>query len=190
MGYCVSVVEHDFKIKYENIDKIVKEINKYSLASGKQRWLDSDNIVDIFGDLSYTLEFKKDFYCITGFNGKKLGDEFGIFNLIATYVEEGSYITYRSENEHTFSYVIHRGKCKEFGVETYCEETIALNDNCSMCNSNNESYNESGNCVRYTDGSWVLQVETLSYDYYNDKYDMEYIDVSYCPMCGMDLSLL
>ncbi|AHZ10350.1 hypothetical protein FP73_gp038 [Bacillus phage Hoody T] len=35
---------------------------------------------------------------------------------------------------------------------------------------------------------WVLVVMTTTWDYYNDGFSREYIEVNYCPECGKKLN--
>ncbi|AMW61793.1 hypothetical protein JANET_39 [Bacillus phage Janet] len=35
---------------------------------------------------------------------------------------------------------------------------------------------------------WVLVVMTTTWDYYNDGFAREYIEVNYCPECGKKLN--
>lgn len=131
MGYCVSMSDCDFKIKQENIINAITAIGKYLDEGNNLRWISKggfwdffDNPAELFESMDYTLELdaNKD-YIITDFYGEKLGDEHIWMDLIAPYVEKGSWIKMYGEDGHNWTWIFDG----EHMVEKSQEEIIAEN---------------------------------------------------------------
>lgn len=119
MGYCVSMRECDFKIKKENTSKAL-EIIKELVKKGKEfRWVSNETLLeakslkDALEEFGYdTIEDERELE-IFDFMNEKLGDEFDMFQAIASVVEEGSYIEMYGEDGDTWRWVFENGKCIE-----------------------------------------------------------------------------
>ena len=129
MGYCISLMESDFKIsKKNNEDKaIVDELKRYLLdnvetqggggvySEGKTTkhysWVDNTEIeaVERIGDILAAFRYEPDYdelgnICDIYFEGEKIGDEAFLFTTLAPYIEKGSYLTYRGEDNAMWQY--------------------------------------------------------------------------------------
>lgn len=93
MGYCISMESSSFRVQTENTGRVLKNLERYCYTAE----LDDDgNIigVDFIGDkLSY--------------------DEEKMFQSIAPYVEDGSYIEMSGEDGARWKWAFNGGKFKE-----------------------------------------------------------------------------
>ena len=119
MGYCIEMTESSFRIKGENVNKVVDKIRNFILKGNEMRWVNEDVLLDkanglytIFEELRYPLIQNGDDYIIDYFDGEKLGDEFELFKYIADLIEP-SYIEYLGEDGDRFRYVFDGKTCKE-----------------------------------------------------------------------------
>lgn len=124
MGYCIELIEKNFKIKKENAKNVVDALrnfalnftNKYNnriMWVDKQSLIDSQSIEESFEEIRYPLtEDKNGDYVIDYFSGKKIGDDYQIFNAIAKYVEPNSFITFEGEDGDVFQFVFDGERCK------------------------------------------------------------------------------
>lgn len=131
MGYCVDMEESTLSIKKENIKEVMKIIAKLDLSwcdrfdeeqinynLGLKYSVDLDDemysLQDIWEDnLRFSLRETEDYYIISDFLGEKLGDEYELFNAIAKYCKEDSYIEFYGEDGARFRYLIKNEKCEE-----------------------------------------------------------------------------
>ena len=105
MGYCMTQMEQNFRMKGENLDAAEIAL-KNALKKGKiNAWVDNANAIavpglkrvmekcrwDIVIDDTHDVE---EIY----FTGEKLGDDFEVFKAIAPYVEANSYIQMMGED--------------------------------------------------------------------------------------------
>lgn len=118
MGYSANLTETDFVIKYENIvqafnaakmflmnyDKDINYVEKEDIESAQ-------NIEDLFEVFGFEIEINlfADLSNID-FVWEKLGEEIILLNLIAPYVEEGSYLQWNGEDGSTWRHVFKDGK--------------------------------------------------------------------------------
>ena len=93
MGYCASMSKSNFHVKTENTGRVIAKIQRFGYIPK----LDNDgNIVEI------------------DFEGERLGhDEDVMFNAIAPYVEDGSFIEMVGEDGDRWRWVFKNGECKE-----------------------------------------------------------------------------
>lgn len=119
MGYYMNTTNAQFVILKKNFQNVIDTLKELS-AQKELDWIDnnviqaSSDIVDIFDELRYEVDFNVigDIYCIW-FIGEKLGSDEIIFNSIAQYVEDGSYIEYSGEDTDMWRYVFENGKMQE-----------------------------------------------------------------------------
>jgi len=120
MGYCIESNEIRFVIKKENANFVLKALKDFVKTKEKLMWVDIDTILDCetieeaFEEIRYPLvENTNGDYKIDYFSGEKLGDDLEIFNSIAPYVEEDSYIEMSGEDDNLWRWVFKNGKCEE-----------------------------------------------------------------------------
>jgi hypothetical protein len=126
MGYYMNQTDSKFSIKKKNLNKVVKAIQelrgKESIIDSSGRnfsWVDHDfyektNISDILNCWRWEVAFDKggNVNDIT-FQGEKFGDDKVLFNSIASYVQDGSYIEIVGEDNQMWRWVFQDGKCFE-----------------------------------------------------------------------------
>lgn len=115
MGYYMELMESKFKMKSDSKDKAldalkdlakrkslvwvyneeVKNASTFEEAMQGCRWAVEDKMNSIY------------------FEGEKYGDDDLIFNAIAPYVEDGSYIQINGEDGAIWRWVFENGKCFE-----------------------------------------------------------------------------
>jgi hypothetical protein len=118
MGYCMNMSEAKFMIKHENKAEALKSLKKFT--KGKTlRWLDTDYIQsckcleDVMEELRWEIS-TDDFLNVNNieFTGEKLGDEEDLFDIIAPYVEENSYIEMVGEDGDKWRWVFKNKECQ------------------------------------------------------------------------------
>ena len=113
MGYYIDQVDHNFRIKKENIQKAwdsllnIMKIEKKTIhdSSGYHySWINTEDVLNAETFKEALSEARFDIKTDNNgdvthiyFNGEKLGDEEIILSSIAPYVENGSYITFQGE---------------------------------------------------------------------------------------------
>ena len=137
MGYCMEQRGADFFISKENFPKMIKAIHALvnepdkmgggSYSGGKTiskhySWVDMSfcNITDvekIFQCWRWNVYFD-DNNNITdiSFDGEKMGDDRVLFDAIAPFVENNSFIEMRGEDTDMWRWKFVNGKCKEIGA--------------------------------------------------------------------------
>ena len=120
MGYCMSQMKGKFMLKNENVSgawKTVKELFKEEKEIG---WATQDEIENCssFEQVMDVCSFKitsneNGDYDSIDFIGEKHGDQDIIFNAMARYVEDGSYIQMLGEDGTIWRWVFENGKCVE-----------------------------------------------------------------------------
>lgn len=117
MGYHINLTEADFRIDAENTRDALDTIRElmadpsadrhgYSAQSGRHfSWLnnatpeDWDSLQDAMADWRFPVELDDDQNVVDiRFSGQKIGDENQLFDVIAPYVEDGSYLEFRGED--------------------------------------------------------------------------------------------
>lgn len=126
MGYCISMTESKFRIKRDNIDRVITAIE--DLAKNMSKELKyvacgeiSYNIDEAFDSFGYMVHFADDRYNdgsagdIVGIDltYDKLWFDYDMFQAIAPYVEDGSYIEISGEDGELWRWCFKNGKCLE-----------------------------------------------------------------------------
>jgi len=110
MGYCMDQREADFFVAKDNLQPMLKAIQDLhgsetiGDSSGRHfSWVDNDfhaidDPIEMLGEWRWNAEKDDDGNIDTiYFGGEKLGDDNILFNAIAPFVREGSYIEMRGE---------------------------------------------------------------------------------------------
>lgn len=119
MGYCIEVMENNFKFKKENEVNILNAIREYAKTKDRISWVDknllltSNSVEEVFDEIRYPLILNDEgYYEIDYFSGEKLGDDDEIFKSIAKYIED-SYIEYLGEDGTQWRYIFKNGIFEE-----------------------------------------------------------------------------
>jgi hypothetical protein len=126
MGYCMDQSETVFNIAKENISSAVKSIQdlhgKETIQGGSGRhfsWVDEDfykqgDLTKILNAWRWNPNFDMEGNVVNiEFTGEKLGDDQILFDAIAPFVKEGSYIEMRGEDGAIWRWVFDGKTCEE-----------------------------------------------------------------------------
>lgn len=111
MGYCITLVEHDFLIPSENIDKALEKINN-KLIDGN----DYKDIKQAFKKYGrWEMKETEKGLTIDYFSGEKYGwGEEKILDTVAEYVEDESFVTMAGTHDgERWRYYFKNGEMKE-----------------------------------------------------------------------------
>jgi hypothetical protein len=120
MGYCITQVDSSFKIKEENLKPAYKAV-KEQMADRAYHWNSEGwmkglrDLVAVLEEWRYEAELDDETGDIVGlqFSGEKLGDEFQLFQVIAPFVEAGSYLEISGEDGTVWRWVFNGTTCEE-----------------------------------------------------------------------------
>ena len=119
MGYCMSMQDCKFLIKQEMTPELFSKLKNF-LSTNKLMWVDSryledaNNIEDLFDEIRYDIRRDLDNNIVSiDFFGEKLGDDLRIFQEMAEFVEDGSYIEMSGEDNCMWRWCFKGGECKE-----------------------------------------------------------------------------
>ena len=134
MGYCMSQTDANFFMKSDTHEDALKAIKKLmdqanSLGEGFNNnerqfsWVDKDvvmkavNLREAMEEWGYEVEFDEN-YDIVGieFTGEKMGQEEFLFDVIAPYVKEGSYIQMSGEDGEIWRWIFRENECHDVGA--------------------------------------------------------------------------
>lgn len=97
MGYCIEMIDSNFKIKKENAQFALNALKAYCKTNPNLKWvsnnivIESEDICDAFDEIRYPLVVDGNGdYTIEYFSGEKYGDCELIFSSMAEYIEDGS----------------------------------------------------------------------------------------------------
>lgn len=122
MGYCVEMKECKFFIKKENIEKAFNTLRDYAKTKieNKERlsWIDlhsvaySETLTEALESCDFDILYNDngDVYDVD-YISEKLGDHDVILNVIAPYIEDGSYLQMYGEDGDTWRWCIKDNKC-------------------------------------------------------------------------------
>lgn len=134
MGYCMTENDCVFFIDKTNIPELIKAIKalaedpskmtggRYHLGKKTERhysfvnnsFVDTDDIEKIFDIWRWAISLDDDGNIVDiGFRGEKSGDDNMLFQAIAPYVKEGSYIEMRGEDGAMWRWVFKNKTCGE-----------------------------------------------------------------------------
>lgn len=120
MGYCIEMIDSSFKIKKENAQLALDSLKDFCRNNPYLKWVSNDtvihseDIVEAFDEIRYPLITDENGdYVIEYFSGEKYGNCENIFNSMAEYIEEGSYVDFEGEDGCKFRFLISNGMCKE-----------------------------------------------------------------------------
>jgi hypothetical protein len=124
MGYCAQLVESKFFIKRDNLEHVFRSIQAYAqraIASGEHIYwvtprtlLAADTVEAQFRHWGWPV--KRDFngnVAGIGFEHEKIGEEMKLFELIAPFVEKGSYLDMAGEDGANWRWSFNGQTCKE-----------------------------------------------------------------------------
>ena len=121
MGYCITQTGANFTIKEQNFKPAYRAI-KHQMSGVVYRWSNGTDWFNGLRDLYAVLEFWRyeptldeesgDMIGIN-FTGEKIGDENLLFQVIAPFVEKGSFIEMVGEDGAQWRWVFDGKTCKE-----------------------------------------------------------------------------
>ena len=125
MSVAIELIDSNFAISRNNIEPAFRAISNY-LDKNKMKWIDKFDIDDYFEDdilmndaiedLSYEIRFPMEYdmikkeWIICEFSGEKAGDEDVLFNILAPFSKEGSYILFKDEYHDCYGYKVKNKK--------------------------------------------------------------------------------
>lgn len=132
MGYCVYQKSTKFFIENRFHEKAllkIKELFGTGPYKGRFSWLRNDNFdkIQFFDEILEAWRWTPTFDIYGNiidlcFNGEKLGDDFKMFEVIAKYVKDGSYIEMCGEDGYVWRWVFKDRQVKELKGKVVFEE--------------------------------------------------------------------
>ena len=125
MGYCMHQGESKFRIAAQNrghVREAIRMMAQYAkdARSGHYAWVTTQDLVTARTDVeafeAWRWEIRIDAHDnVIGidFQGEKLGDDLAMFNVIAPFVERGSFIVMHGEDGETWRWYFDGVTCKE-----------------------------------------------------------------------------
>lgn len=122
MGYCVEMKECKFFIKKENIEKAFNTLRDYAKTKIEKKerlsWIDlhsvaySETLTEALESCDFDILYNDngDVYDVD-YISEKLGDHDVILNVIAPYIEDGSYLEMYGEDGDIWRWCIKDNKC-------------------------------------------------------------------------------
>ena len=125
MGYCMDLVGGSFHMKKENFNNALNAIKELVENGQQYSWVNSDTISkanDLFEAVrewgwSVHTDVNGDIDDID-FDAEKMGDDEILFNAIALFVKDDSYINMRGEDGEGWKWYFKDGECHTFDGET------------------------------------------------------------------------
>ena len=145
MGYCMSVIDSQFKIKKENFEIALESLksafvpenmNCYDYIDGKRyphfSWVNTLSVLksQYLGKALEEIRYKPEYndvgdICNVEFTGQKYGSEKVFFAALAPYVEDGSYIAFEGEDGDTWKWQFSNGEVKQvFGTKDCSSQIV------------------------------------------------------------------
>lgn len=122
MGYHVEQLDGKFFVSADVIPSLIETIHKLA-ENGKYSWvrdnyIDSNDVTDIFRCWRWDIDMDKHGNIVDiRFDGEKLGDDEVFFKEIAPFVQDGSFIEMRGEDNAMWRWKFSNGKLKELYPE-------------------------------------------------------------------------
>lgn len=122
MGYCMEQRDANFKIKSENVSKAFEACQEFIAKNSDEnyRWIDNDvlkdakTLPDFIAEWGWDVNFNADGDIDSiHFDSEKLGEEDKIFEILAPFVENKSYIEMGGEDGYIWRWVFKNGKFDE-----------------------------------------------------------------------------
>ena len=127
MGYYMDQIDGNFRVKKENLDKMFEAIK--NIPNESYAWIDDfkncDNIRDILLEWRWETYFDENGNIWhLSFDGQKLGDDEVLFHAIAPFVEAGSYICMRGEDDTLWKWYFDGEHLREFAGRIVWDDEI------------------------------------------------------------------
>lgn len=138
MGYVINLIDQDFRIPVENEQDALEDLYEFMEEHGHDprdkafawlngvdhtEWrslgqaLDDWRFIPISDYSDAEPPYGDQPITTLRFRGEKLGDEKEMFDVIAPYVETGSYLMFRGEDGHMWRYVFHEESVEEVNAD-------------------------------------------------------------------------
>ena len=122
MGYHVEQLDSGFFVAADVIPSLIETIHKLA-ENGQYSWvrdnyIDSNDVTDIFRCWRWDIDMDKHGNIVDiRFDGEKLGDDEVFFKAIAPFVQDGSFIEMRGEDNAMWRWKFSNGKLREIYPE-------------------------------------------------------------------------
>ena len=116
MGYYANSEQSDFFIRHGNFEDILE-----SLHAKWSEYSKEDDLPEVMTDFGFTVEIDKHgnivemYYEYNKFHSDEIEK---VFDMLAPFVEPGSYITFRGEDDNLWAYYFNGAKCVEYQGKT------------------------------------------------------------------------
>lgn len=130
MGYYIYTRESTARIKMENMDKALIAFKKWQDKNNRLGFtsvssiLNAKNLKELLEELRYDSKYDSESgdLLIIEFTGDKYGNELTIWQVLAPFVENDTYIEYKGEDGDVWRHIFKNGKCKEVHPKIVWEE--------------------------------------------------------------------
>src|SRR5574343_585612 len=124
MGYYISQDDQSFTILNKNIPLALKALRKYGSVPEDNDKNDEEAFYSIMSDYCWETEIDENGNVVKiDFCGENLWDDFKIFQTIAPYVENDSFIEMHGEDGRLWRWFFKNGECKEIEPKIIWETT-------------------------------------------------------------------
>ena len=117
------ILKKDFKKALEVLKLLAKTKPELGRVDTTQIILYSETLEDALNECRYGCKFDKDGNIQNVFfNGEKMGDDDTIFKTIAPFVQDGSFLEFKGEDNNHWRWVFKKGQMMEINPRTVWEE--------------------------------------------------------------------
>jgi len=135
MGYCMHLQDADFHIRKENLSEALRGLKEVAGKGNPDNrnttwaWVDmrqlgeATTLGDAMRACRWDLDFAEDGkVCGINFEGEKLGDDAQLFDALAPWVEDKSYVQMAGEDGELWRWTFDNGQMKEIDATISWEE--------------------------------------------------------------------
>lgn len=120
MGYYMDMAERSFRIDFEAKEKALKALKEFVKGREHLSWICCNEVIraktleEAMRKCRYSVRIDFDDNIIDiCFEGEKLGDDLIVFNVIAPFVRDGSFLEMRGEDNERWRWLFKYGVCRE-----------------------------------------------------------------------------
>lgn len=141
MGYCYSVMDSSFRIQSHHytdmMDHLIKWHNKMKATNCQLKWMDHDNaltlleqgdLIEYFGLWLYDakIDITTGDICDLVWGGEKIGDEYNMFEQIAPWVDDESYLNCQGEDGEMWRWYWRQGNLYQIEAEIHYPDPVEM----------------------------------------------------------------
>ncbi|MBD3262525.1 MAG: hypothetical protein GF334_12805 [Candidatus Altiarchaeales archaeon] len=168
MGYCMHMVDSDFRMTAEKAREAKKMFKEaYRKAPEKKKWdspqdvprswvlfrniINANTFSDLMREFRWEVEMDDDENVVgVSFGGEKLGDDDLFFQMMAPFVEAGSFIEMRGEDESMWRWNFDGTSCSQVDPDVSWEQEPG----CPQCKDLEEALVRIGELCGITSKAW------------------------------------